>query len=110
MSTDSDRDLLEKAAKAAGIPAVWNEACAAMVMPDPEKTLTRRSGDRVLWAPLTDLADAASLAFRLRLPVDYVGDQPMVNGILCSGMSAEESFCKAVVRAAASMAQQEPNT
>lgn len=101
MSTD--RELLELAAKAAGYRRTryadngffqvhgWHEGYES---------------DWEYWNPLTDVGDATRLLLALKLRVDYVGDQPAIDGVLVSGMSAEESFCRAVVRAAAAMAKE----
>lgn len=86
----TDRELLEAAAKAAGIEHV-----------------TPMMIEWGKWDPLNSVGDAASLLLALRLRVDYVGDQPCIEGVLQSGMTAEQAFCRAVVRAAAAMARSE---
>ena len=98
----SDRELLEAAAKAAGYKRtrfhenglfqvhLWHEGYPA---------------DWEYWNPLIDIGDAARLLLALKMRVDYVGDQPCIDGVLQSGMTAEESFCRATVRAAAALAR-----
>lgn len=95
----TDRELLEAAARAAGLSCtVWSEFEQAFWQPDEFD-----EGCGEWWNPLMDVGNAASLLLKLKMRVDYVGDQPCVEGVLCSGMTAEESFCRAVVRAAASI-------
>ncbi len=55
----TDRELLEKAAKAAGINAVWYDATGCFMRTQPGQGLTR-------WEPLTDDGDALRLAVKVR--------------------------------------------
>ena len=58
----TDRELLELAAKAAGIEAAWRDGEGLVCRND--------AGYRFFWNPLTDDGDALRLAVRLRkLPV-----------------------------------------
>ena len=94
----TDRELLEAAAKAAGYRVIRSRLNAGR-----QDLLIVRGSDDVAhgWNPLTRIEDATSLLLLLKLRVDYVGDQPCIDGVLQHGMTAEESFCRAVVRAAA---------
>lgn len=58
----SDRELLEKAAKAAGIELVWDWEFPNRV---------KRSGNLAAWNPLDDDGDALRLMAKLRLDLDY---------------------------------------
>lgn len=58
----TDRELLEAAAKAAGIAVRWNESPPCTVMVDD-------IGDAGWWNPLTDDGDALRLAVKLDLAV-----------------------------------------
>ena len=62
----TDRELLENAAKAAGIPPALYETRNGMVW-EPDKKVWRRA-----WNPLTDDGDAFRLAVKLHLPVEAV--------------------------------------
>lgn len=98
----TDRELLELAAKAAGMKVharhqAGRDACGAG---DVGLWI---SNETTCWNPLLDVGDATRLLLALKLRVDYVDDQPCIEGVLQSGMTAEESFCRAVVRAAAAM-------
>lgn len=67
----SDRELLELAAKAAGLPLVWYGStdpwCFAEIVPG------------ITWNPLTDDADALRLAVQLRLEPRFI-DNSHSNG------------------------------
>lgn len=56
----TDRELLELAAKAAGLPAFWDELSSAM-------RVTTNAGNWYLWRPLNDDGDALRLAVKLGL-------------------------------------------
>ena len=59
----TDRDLLELAAKAAGVQLLWT--CGGQPVNVP--TLFKGMGSDEVWNPLTDDGDALRLAVRLRL-------------------------------------------
>ena len=62
MTKDTDQELLEKAAKAAGIELLnWQERWADYDGP------AWRTADIELWNPITDDGDALRLAVKLRL-------------------------------------------
>ncbi len=96
----TDREILEAAARAAGNGAVWYAGLGMGI----------DSGGvfPTLWKPRENLADAAALMLKLKLRVDYVDDQPCIDGVLQHGLTVEESFCRAVTRAAAALAPAEP--
>lgn len=119
-----DRQLLEAAAKAAGIkleciadgvePIFW------IRRPGPHN---RRDGDGECWSPLTDDGDALRLAVKLRIDLfNYGGppihDAPHVDAVHMDGAShgkASEDIGadpyaatrRAIVRAAAAMATEQ---
>lgn len=85
MDKMTDKELLEAALRAAGDdPADY-----------PRDVANWR------WNSLTDKGDAVSLLLKLKMRVEYVDDQPCIDGVVQHGMTAEESFCRAVTRAAA---------
>lgn len=86
----SDRELLELAAKAAGYKVAWEGG-----------SVTGWMAGGTWWNPLTDDGDALRLLLALKLRLDYLGDQPCIEGVLASGMTVEESARRAIVRAAA---------
>jgi hypothetical protein len=99
----TDRELLELAAKAAGIEGHWHEC-------RPTGNIALYCGPRVgWWNPLTDDAEALRLAVRLRLDILFFDtDEPWVE-IFGIDANAEELFGddpyaatrRAIVRAAA---------
>lgn len=116
-----DRELLELAAKAAGLKVrIWNGHTGVMCSIDDD-----RHGR--MWMPLTDDGDALRLAVKLRLSIDHnhIADQQRWvaadrNGCegVCSPVSAvEDEFeesgraaatRRAIVRAAAAIGEQMP--
>ena len=94
MITDNDRDLLEKAAKAAGIDLEWEGPHS------PRK-----------WNPLTDDGDALRLAVKLRMMVDCVRGADVIEifvngeirhiGIDITDSDPYAATRRAIVRAAA---------
>jgi hypothetical protein len=92
----TDRELLEAASVGLTVEGYHDEAGLYVRCPI--------EGGRY-WNPLTDKGDAVSLLLKLKLRVDYVGDQPCIDGVLQHGMTAEQSFCRGVTRAAAAMAR-----
>jgi len=102
----TDRELLELAAKAAGIESLWWTK-------DGNKLFQRNGGEQKPWNPLTDDGDALRLAVKLRLDIGFeklhtvsVGVNPLDKWITeyCDdGMGADisEKTRRAIVRAAA---------
>ena len=102
----TDRELLEAAARAAGLGEVWYLEGSTTPYIGPRYKIGEPPKYSP-WKPHQDVGDAIRLVLRLGMRVDYVGDQPCVDGVLAHGMTAEESFCRAAVRAAAAMAPEE---
>jgi hypothetical protein len=71
----SDRELLELAAKAAGLPHQWCDAWNMMAKPRPDGGFFF---DKV-WNPLRDDGDALRLAVQLDLHVHPSGDEVWVS-------------------------------
>lgn len=104
----TDRELLELAAKAAGIGGAWSSARPGM------RTLHSHSEDLV-WNPLTDDGDALRLAVRLDLTTrHYSGSTIAQSGAPGTPCAYEEESnhadpCaaarRAIVRAAAAIGQ-----
>ena len=111
---NTDRELLEAAAKAAGIYAIWHSDVAGLALTAPAPVPRR------FWNPLTDDGDALRLAVTLYLEIAPCRALPPVGRpnpctIVCDGEPAsfrvEESgpdayanTRRAIVRAAAAMA------
>ena len=68
----TDKELLEYAAKAAGIEVRWHEQwkCFVHVSPFNTDNPPTLAGQRLVWVPLTDDGDALRLAVKLGLVVD----------------------------------------
>lgn len=109
MSAEQDRELLEKAAKAAGINVVW--FCEGVsegwfFIPDSKPPHNRRESDRntgVIWDPINDDGDALRLAVKLGIT-----DLALIVGelVLAEGWQGDKYAAtrRAIVRAAASLA------
>lgn len=110
----TDRELLEMAAKAAGIE-LWKTDVFA-------NGLTRKAGDNavLLWNPLADDGDALRLATRLRITIDFYGgiaeacwfDRETRKTYsfeerIDDAQDEREATRRAIVRAAAAMAPKE---
>lgn len=113
----TDRELLELAAKAAGIALEWNDADAAGYygswrgLPQWEQ-----------WNPLTDDGDALRLAVKLRMVIDISDEHALASPQESSGApecvffgkaqvghaihDAESATRRAIVRAAAEIGRQ----
>ena len=65
---NSDKELLELAAKASGIELKWDDDDSWCYIPEGNPDKRRRAGDEyagVIWNPLTDDGDALRLATKL---------------------------------------------
>lgn len=101
-----DRELLEKAARAAGIKLLgWSDSWSG----EPDAT-GFQTDDFCRWNPLTDDGDALRLAVKLRLclflEIPRIGIGPMVDGpevYLDEGDDPYAATRRAIVRAAASL-------
>ena len=69
----TERELLELAAKAAGYDVRWHEAwqCFVHVGPHNITNPATMAGQRMMWVPLDDDGDVLRLAVRLRLCVEH---------------------------------------
>lgn len=127
MSAQSDRELLELAAKAVGIELRWHEPEIGKgepwcYVPSAKAPHNRRSGDIMagsIWNPLEDDGDAFRLAVKARLQIDIerdracisVGDHSGRYGMQPIGIEGVEAATRmAIVRAVAAIAttKQEP--
>ena len=105
----TDRELLELAAKAAGMPHQWCDAWNAMAKPRPDGGFFF---DKV-WNPLRDDGDALRLAVKLRLDVDCAGGEVVVAYEQITNAHAAErvgddplsATRRAIVRAAAEIGE-----
>lgn len=114
MTTErTDRELLELAAKAAGIEGAWSDYQQGICYSP------RGSLDMHVWRPLSDDGDALRLAFKLRISLsftytDRVGDvyaQPPIMRQIFEPVNGDIGAAtrRAVVRAAAAIAEGDPN-
>lgn len=99
----TDRELLELAAKAAGIRVEWNSY--------HRKHATTDRCENGWWNPLTDDGDAFRLAVRLRMVVEVGGGATLVYmndpGVAEDhGADPYAATRRAIVRAAAAMAKE----
>lgn len=107
MTTESDRELLELAAKAAGYDMEWMPLSGANIVSGPNVGL---------WAPLADDGDALRLAVKLniRFAGEWGGKCVALVGVREfaeeSGSDADAATRRAIVRAAASIADTAPAT
>jgi hypothetical protein len=101
----TDRELLENAAKAAGIP----------LKADFAKRFDYYMADPLMWNPLKNDGDALRLAVQLRLHVDHTGDDVTVwvankfgATLFRENEITESATRRAIVRAAAAMDVEKP--
>ena len=112
----TDRELLEAAAKAAGLALTWGEKyklgddiidCTDI----PYAASNQPDESDVHWNPLTDDGDALRLAVKLRLEVSWwrnaltveTDDKKATSGIVGIGDDPYAATRRAIVRAAAAM-------
>ena len=96
----TDRELLETAAKAAGLRVTWMPA-----KPGARAMLWQTNIGE--WNPLTDDGDALRLAVRLNIPVIPYDDETSTGtvGVVAKNWGSKEANTRrAIVRAAAAMA------
>ena len=96
----NDKELLEMAARAAGIPIKFG---------GPDGDICRETADWQLWNPLTDDGDALRLAVRLKIGMVFH------HGLVLVGKDGdyfademEEDYKYAIVRAAAEIGREMP--
>lgn len=102
----TDRELLELAAKAAGLQYIkplpeYSGSLGLEVGSNPMRTQT--------WNPLTDDGDALRLAVKLNIPVYPYDDETSTGtiGVVAKNWeSKEENTRRAIVRAAAAIGEQ----
>ena len=123
----TDRELLELAAKAAGIECEWREGCSAQTV-----AFVKPRGFRHYWRPLTDDGDALRLAVALGLalvPYPIYGnpkhsviakrydharylrdeaEEPQIEEVQVYGGDPAAATRRAIVRAAAEIGRQMP--
>lgn len=102
--TDNLKDLLTLAAKACGMEIGYGDGQYFFSEHGPFGSgMYGKHGktEMLRWHPHRDVGEAARVLLKLQLSLGYVDGQPCVSGVLKSGMTAEESFCLAVVHAAA---------
>jgi hypothetical protein len=102
-----DRELLELAAKAAGIDVYWNPRWNAFQREEP---LRVSSEDRHVWVPLSDDGDAFRLAMTLGLDLRLSQYLPqaydIAPGVPLPDVDAFESVRRAIVEASAEIGAQ----
>ena len=110
----TDRELLELATRAAGIPGYWAEDINEYITPC-NKYQTRRRGDYVIWNPLTDDGDALRLAVNLGIVVSAGSKE---NRFVCANPDSKAQILeerrpdpfaatrRAIVRAAAEIGEE----
>ena len=108
----SDREMLELAAKAAGI------FCKGWCLPGARSdgwhgmyTGSDDDGTYVRWNPLTDDGDALRLAVKLNIPVFPYDDETSTGtvGVVAKNWGSKEANARrAIVRAAAEIGRQMP--
>jgi hypothetical protein len=99
----TDRELLEAAAKAAGLTIhLWADDDYPIVIDDTERMFG--------WQPLRFCSDALRLAVKLRMDLTLSGQHAAVAQVKGAGMAQEffnandcAAICRAIVRAAAAM-------
>lgn len=119
----TDRELLELAAKAAGIEVHWHESASGddwCFIPSAKAPFNRRASDQAegtIWNPLTDDGDALRLAVGLNMSAEiseheaatyvYAGPVPRVHAVELWRDDKDAATRRAITRAAAAMAQAE---
>jgi len=98
----TDKELLELAAKAAGIDVRWYQG-------DCLRVADKCNGFAGRWNPLTDDGDALRLAVKLRMDVEWLDvDTVFVSGGPCIhvGVDPYAATRRAIVRAAAEIGRE----
>ena len=112
----NDRELLELAAKAAGVE-VWFPRMADGNGGVIEPCHTTRNGETQVWNPLTDDGDALQLAVTLNLGISIPVHKTIRADVICfrdssvnvreGGIDPYAATRRAIVRAAAEIAKQQ---
>jgi len=100
----NDRELLELAAKAAGVEVIWNSLCDCFLRSEP-------GVGSVSWSPLTDDGDALRLAVKLGAGLNTSHPKTLcfstANDVIEShGSDPYAATRRAIVRAAAEIGKQ----
>lgn len=106
----TDREMVELAAKAAGIEIVWGKWLSR------EWLAKTNTGDLIPWDPITDDGDALRLAVMLRLTVKiedheievFNWEGCLVSAEMFNGFDYEATTRHVIVRAAAEIGKQMP--
>ncbi|MCY0910898.1 hypothetical protein [Massilia antarctica] len=104
MIAPTDRELLELAAKAAGL-RLWSRG--AWRGTEHATGLLLASG-RYLWNPLTDDGDALRLLVDLQLDIEFVNGDALVLNVAEGGPDRFTATRRAIVRAAAAIGEAMP--
>jgi hypothetical protein len=110
--TKTDRELLELAAKAVGLPLTWEHIEQSEDCDEGDYPVLNGAGG-LYWNPLTDDGDAFRLAVTLRMDIAQFTTTVRVNaeeGDDCHEPHDGDPYAatrRAIVRAAAAMAPQE---
>ena len=112
----TDRELLERAAKAAGYVVTWHDnwQCFAHVDPSNTDNPPTLAGQRHVWTPLDDDGDAARLEAALWLSVQWrsayvvVGSCSEAFDCLAGDSDRQAARRRAGVRAAAAIGRAMP--
>lgn len=91
----TDRQLLERAAKAANLPHQWNEFWKGMYVLTKDKVSGERWDPDSQWNPLQDNADA----FRLMVSMNRYGKQSLADKIAIENLSCYGDYENAMRRA-----------
>ena len=84
----NDHELLEMAAKAAGMKVGDREALDGWIWIIGEKSLFADEVEHYIWNPLADDGDAFRLALKLRINIEYVQQMDSVMCTLPGSMGA----------------------
>jgi hypothetical protein len=106
----TDRELLELAAKAAGlVHAKWSDACDEMITPSEHHSRFRRAGDWNIWNPLTDDGDAFRLMVKLGIHYSWNNDShvELVSEVVTANDDRYAAARRAITRAAAEMGRKQ---
>lgn len=108
----TDRELLEMAAKAAGIDGIYDHDFDMLVLLDSEVVPT-------MWNPLKDDGDALRLAAKLKIDIEWQATNPFHEprveayqrndeGTYFCADEHEDDYRRAIVRAAAAIGEAMP--
>lgn len=111
--TVNDRELLEAAARAAGVDVI-GYAIRLLALPNHDGSLIVRhaAGGDVEWNPLASDGDALRLAVKLNITVFIYDDETStaLNGVVAKNWGSKEANTRrAIVMAAASLSQEKPH-